>query len=148
MVYQIRKITRDQESTISVIQVSQFRKLSEMKNTYKTYAWQEVRATTTYYFQTSSPKIARRLKRRMDFELIGKAINRELWIFKKTFYNRQKAIQTLKRVTRGSVQYDAVRGEYCVYTYPIMTKKRVPPKSTDHIKNNQRANEVNGGDSK
>jgi hypothetical protein len=87
------------------------------------YLWQELRGIPTFRLQTSDQTIARRLQKRNDFQEIGFFINGSEWLFQKTFYSNDRALQSFRRVTRLEINYNAFRDEYYTISPPIVDIK-------------------------
>ncbi len=97
--------------------------LSSKRKNCISYLWQETRGIHTFRLQTTDSQIARRLQKRADFAEIAKFINSSTWLFRKTFYSNEKAIQSFRRVTRQEIFFDASREEYYAITSPIVDIK-------------------------
>ncbi len=78
-----------------------------------TYLWQEERGKKYYRIQTDDIDIAKKMKRRNGFHLIGYVLNGKsgqgtcLWIFGCEFSRPDIAKETLKSVTGQEVKIDS-----------------------------------------
>ncbi len=71
-----------------------------------TYMWQEERGNKYYRFQTDERDIAKKMRRRNKFELVGWGVNCELWIFQAIYSRPDIARNALKSITGRKVEYD------------------------------------------
>ncbi len=102
---------------------SEILKTDSQDNLDWSYFWQELRGIPTFRLQTTDSIIARRLQKRADFREIGKFLNSKNWLFQKTFYSNEKAIQSFRRVTRQEIFFNASKEEYYAITSPIVDIK-------------------------
>jgi len=87
---------------------------------YTTSLWQEQRGKPYYRIQTTDPAVARKLRRRTTFKLVGYGVNKSIWIFGGTYSTPQKAKLSLQRLTGQKVKKDTVAGGFVAETYPIL----------------------------
>ena len=71
-----------------------------------TFMWQEERGKKYYRFQTDEIDIAKKMKRRNKFELVGRGVNCELWIFQSTFSRPDIARKAFQSITGRKAEYD------------------------------------------
>jgi len=89
---------------------------------YMTYIWEMGRGTRLFRFQTTDPKIARKLNRTKGWLSVIKYCNKPLWIFQKRFYKPQDARKKLKSLTGVSKLEKGVdTGEFYAITYADKT---------------------------
>ena len=76
-----------------------------------TYMWREAPEITgdkIYRFQTSDPRINRKMRRRKDFELSLFGINDKVWVYRTRKYSLKDAKKTLKAITGQNIDFDAI----------------------------------------
>ncbi len=71
-----------------------------------TYMWQEERGKKYYRFQTDERDIAKNMRRRKKFVLVGWGVKCELWIFQSTFSRPDIARNAFKSITGRKAEYD------------------------------------------
>ena len=72
-----------------------------------TFMWQEEQGKKYYRFQTDERDIAKKMRRRNKFEIVGSGVNCELWIFQAIFLRPDIARNAFKSITGRKVEYDA-----------------------------------------
>lgn len=92
---------------------------------FTTSLWQEQKRKPYYRIQTEDPLVARKLRRRTTFKLVGIWINQAQWIFRGTYSSPYKAKISLERLTGQKVNKDAVTGGFVAETRPILTPESV-----------------------
>ena len=90
---------------------------------YTTSMWQEQSRKPYYRIQTDNPTVARKLRRRTTFKLVGIWINQVQWIFRGTYSTPQKAKLSLQRLTGQKVKKDTITGGFVAYTKLILNNK-------------------------
>lgn len=77
-----------------------------------TSMWQEQRRKPYYRIQTDVPEVAKKLRRRTTFKLVGFGLNTPLWIFRGKYSTPYKAKISLQRLTGQKVKKDAITGGF------------------------------------
>lgn len=89
---------------------------------YETYIWQMGVGTGIFRFQTTDPRIARKLLRSNGWISVLTYCNRPIWIFQKTFNTPQdarKKLQSLYKVPK--IEIGSNNGEFYAKTDADMT---------------------------
>ena len=94
--------------------------MAEQLDRYATYLWQEQKRHPYYRIQTTDHRIARKLKKRQNCNLVGHGINTPLWIFNIKYSSPRKALKGLANITRRSVEKSDEKGVFVAYTLPDM----------------------------
>jgi hypothetical protein len=98
-----------------------------MKNKFITYIWQMGKGSGIFRFQTTDPKIARKLTKSKGWKSIVSCCNRPIWIFQKSFPRPQDARKKLKSLCQvQKLQKGEDTGEFFAETYANTTPKIKP----------------------
>jgi len=78
----------------------------------RTYMWQEQYGYPVFRFQTNDPVVAKRMRQRKKFILVGYGINARLWLYSCSFYKPQDARRTLRHITGQKIHKDGSMNEF------------------------------------
>ena len=93
---------------------------------HKTYSMQLEYGKKQYLYQSTDPKVNRKMNRRNDFYIYSWSINSSLRIFSTTKATPQSARRTLSRLTGVHISkliFDSITGDFAAITYTIVTSK-------------------------
>src|SRR5210317_1838187 len=91
---------------------------------HTTYIWQLGIGTGVFRFQTTDPRIARKLNRTNAWKSVQSYCNKPIWIFQKSFATPQDARKKLQSLCKVSkIEKGSTNGEYYAITYANKTLK-------------------------
>ena len=94
-----------------------------MNKHHKTFMWQELHGEPEFRFQTTDPKIHKRMHRSSYFKLVLIGMNVDLWVYKASFYSPKEARRSLERMSGSIYTKTDDTGVFCVKTGATLVKK-------------------------
>ena len=83
------------------------------------YVYLEYIDKTRFRFQSTDPRVIRKMKRRKDFSQVG---FEDISVFVTHKYNAQSAKRTLERLTGSKAKYNPKSNDYTAISHTIVTK--------------------------
>ena len=80
------------------------------------YMWQELHGEPEFRFQTTDPKLHKRMHRSRYFKLVVIGMNIDLWVYQASFYSPKEARRSLERMSGSKCSVTADTGVFCVET--------------------------------
>jgi hypothetical protein len=87
-----------------------------MNKHHKTFMWQELHGEQEFRFQTTDPKLHKRMHRSRYFKLVVIGMNIDLWVYQASFYSPKEARRSLERMSGSIYTHTADTGVFCVET--------------------------------
>ena len=80
------------------------------------YMWQELHGEPEFRFQTTDPKLHKRMHRSRYFKLVVIGMSIDLWVYQASFYSPKEARRSLERMSGSKCSITDDTGVFCVET--------------------------------